>query len=154
MWMSSSAYLQQESHCLSLSAQGRFMQGSAGFGLSVDVDTCLNQQSDSREWQERRRQWDSDVQLRRRQKGTATTRFKVQTLANFPQHPITCIFQSSYVFFSSSSFFLFFFSFFSPFFLLLLKNNTHKPMSLRAYRQILCITATLAPLWCTDCYMH
>lgn len=24
------------------------MQGSAGFGLSVDVDTCLDQQSDSR----------------------------------------------------------------------------------------------------------
>lgn len=25
------------------------MQGSAGFGLSVDVDACLDQQSDSRE---------------------------------------------------------------------------------------------------------
>lgn len=44
----SSTYVQQESHSLCLPAQGSFMQGSSSFGLSVDVDTRLDQQPDSR----------------------------------------------------------------------------------------------------------
>ncbi len=48
----SSTYVQQESHCLSLSTQGSFMQGSARFGLSVDVDACLDQQPDNRQQEE------------------------------------------------------------------------------------------------------
>lgn len=40
------AAVQQESHCFCLSTQGSFMQGSAGFGLSVDVYTRLDQQPD------------------------------------------------------------------------------------------------------------
>lgn len=40
-----STHFQQESHYVGLSAEGSLVQGSASFGLSVDVYTCLDQQS-------------------------------------------------------------------------------------------------------------
>ncbi len=40
-----STYIQQEAHHISLPTQRRLMQGSARFGLPVDVDTGLDQQS-------------------------------------------------------------------------------------------------------------
>lgn len=40
-----STHLQQESHYLSLPAEGSFMQGSARFSLPVDVDAGLYQES-------------------------------------------------------------------------------------------------------------
>lgn len=38
----SSTYVQQESHYVSLSTKGSFVQGSAGLGLPVDVDASLD----------------------------------------------------------------------------------------------------------------
>lgn len=44
-----STHFQQESHYVGLSAEGSLVQGSASFGLSVDVYTCLDQQPEDTE---------------------------------------------------------------------------------------------------------